>query len=72
MIFWLVLKLEISYRVMISLEGFWLFFTGFFLRLYFMHGEIFEFPSLFFCPKILCNVNGKATHCDTPLVLLVH
>jgi hypothetical protein len=26
MTFWLVLKLEISYRVIIYLEGFWFFF----------------------------------------------
>jgi hypothetical protein len=31
MIFWLVfIKLEISYRVIIRLEGFWVFFRGFF------------------------------------------
>jgi hypothetical protein len=29
MIFWLVLKLDISYRVIIS-EGFWVFFNEFF------------------------------------------
>jgi hypothetical protein len=27
----------------------------------FLHGEIFEFSSFFFCLKILFNVNGKAT-----------
>jgi len=37
MIFWLVLKLEISYRV-IYLEA--------------LHDEIFEFPCFFFCLKI--------------------
>jgi hypothetical protein len=42
MIFWLVLKLEISYRVIISgrifflLEDFW--------KIIFLYGEIFEFP----------------------------
>jgi hypothetical protein len=30
MIFWLVLKLEISYRVLISLEGFWFLLEDFF------------------------------------------
>jgi hypothetical protein len=29
MIFWLVLKVEISYRVIIYLEGFWVSFRGF-------------------------------------------
>jgi hypothetical protein len=29
MIFWLVLNLEISYRVIINLVGFWFCFTGF-------------------------------------------
>jgi len=39
-----VLKLEIGYRVLISLEGFWFLLEDFFRRLYFLHGEIFEFP----------------------------
>jgi hypothetical protein len=44
MIFWLVLKLEISYyRVIISWRTL-VSFRGFFRRLYFLHGEIFEFP----------------------------
>jgi hypothetical protein len=30
MIFWLVLKLEISYRVIIYLEGFWILYEDFF------------------------------------------
>jgi hypothetical protein len=30
MTFWLVLKLEISYRVLIYLEGFWFLFEDFF------------------------------------------
>jgi hypothetical protein len=43
MIFWLVLKLEISYyRVIIYLEGFW-FLLEDYLRIVFLHGEIFEF-----------------------------
>jgi hypothetical protein len=38
MIFWLVfIKLEISYRVIIHLEGFWVSFRGFF--------EIYTFAS---------------------------
>jgi hypothetical protein len=38
MIFWLVLKLEINYRVMISQR------ILVFLKIIFLHGEIFEFP----------------------------
>jgi len=34
--FWLVLKLEIRYRV--------IYVEGFFLKIIFLHGEIFEFP----------------------------
>jgi hypothetical protein len=41
MIFWLVLKLEISYRVMI-VEGF-CFLSEEFFEDYILHGEIFEF-----------------------------
>ncbi len=44
MIFWLVLKLEISYnRVIIYLEGIW-FLLEDFVKIIFLHGEIFEFP----------------------------
>jgi hypothetical protein len=41
--FWLVLKLEISYRDIISLEGFWFLLEDFFLKIIFLHGENFEF-----------------------------
>jgi len=45
MIFWLVLKLEISYnRVIIYLEGVWFLLKETFLKIIFLHGEIFEFP----------------------------
>ncbi len=44
MIFWLVLKLEISYRVIISRRILVSFFRGYFLKIIFLHGEIFEFP----------------------------
>jgi hypothetical protein len=40
MIFWLVLKLEMSHRV---IEGF-LFLLEDFLKIIFLYGEIFEFP----------------------------
>jgi hypothetical protein len=36
MIFWLVFKLEISYRVIIYLEGFW-FLLEHFLKITFLH-----------------------------------
>jgi hypothetical protein len=42
MIFWLVLNLEISYRGCNILEGFW-FFSEDFLKIIFLHDEIFEF-----------------------------
>jgi hypothetical protein len=60
MIFWLVLKLEISYRVIIFLR-IWGFFLEDFLKIIFLHGEIFEFPKFFLCLKICFNVNGKTT-----------
>jgi hypothetical protein len=31
------------------------------MRIIFLYGEIFEFPSFFFCLKILLNVNSEAT-----------
>jgi len=60
MIFLFVLKLEISYRVIIS-GRILVFLLEDFLKIIFLHGEIFEFPSFFFCLKVLLNVNGKAT-----------
>jgi len=42
MMFWLVLKLEISYRVMIS-RKILVSFRGFFLKIIFLCHEIFEF-----------------------------
>jgi hypothetical protein len=62
MIFGLVLKLEISYRVMISWKDFGMFQRIFKKRLcIFLHSEILEFPYFFFCLKILVVVNGNAT-----------
>jgi hypothetical protein len=43
MIFWLVSKFEISFKVVEELEGFW-FLLEDFLKSIFLHGEIFEFP----------------------------
>jgi hypothetical protein len=44
MIFWLVLKLEISYnRVVIISRRTLVCFRGFLLKIIFLHGEIFEF-----------------------------
>jgi hypothetical protein len=42
--FWLVLELEINYRVIIyDLEGFWFLLEDFW-KIIFLYGEIFEFP----------------------------
>jgi hypothetical protein len=43
MMFWLVLKIEISYRVINILKDFGCFLKDF-LKIIFLHGEIFEFP----------------------------
>jgi hypothetical protein len=62
MILRLVLKLEISfYRVIIS----WRILV----LVRYLHGEIFEFPSIFFCLESLFNVNGKATMWLTPCLM---
>jgi hypothetical protein len=47
------------------LKDFGFFFEDF-LKMIFLHGEIFEFSSFFFCLKILFNVNGKATVWHAP------
>ncbi len=65
MIFWLVLKLEISYRVMISWRIL-VSFRGFFWRLYFRMGKYLNFHNSSSCLQILFNVNGKATMWHTP------
>jgi hypothetical protein len=44
MIFWLVLKLEISYRGCSILKDFDFFLEDFLKINIFLHGEIFEFP----------------------------
>jgi hypothetical protein len=62
MIFWLVLKLEISNRIYDILKDF-NFFLGrgfFFFFLNFMV-KYLNFHNSFFCIKIVFNVNGKAT-----------
>jgi hypothetical protein len=41
MAFWLGLKLEISYRVIIYLEGFWFLLEDFW-KIIVLHAEIFE------------------------------
>jgi len=43
MIFWLVLRLEIPYRVILFWKDFG-FLLEDFLKIIFLHGEIFEFP----------------------------
>jgi hypothetical protein len=68
MIFLLVLKLGISYKVKLS----WRILVSFrriFLKIIFLHGEIFEFPSFFFCLNTLFNVNCKTTVWHTPCFL---
>jgi hypothetical protein len=42
MIFWLVLKLEIGYRVIIAFEGFW-FLLEDFLKIIFLHVKYLSF-----------------------------
>jgi hypothetical protein len=44
MIFWLVLKLEISHNRVIISSRIWVSFGEFFKINIFLHGEIFEFP----------------------------
>jgi hypothetical protein len=75
MIFWLVLKLEISYyRVIIISWRILAFFKknlrGFFEDYIFAWWNIWVFLTLFFCLKILFNVNGKATVCVTHPLLM--
>jgi len=68
MIFWLVLKLEISYNiVIISWRFFLVSFRGFvFWRLYFCMVKYLSFHHSSLCLKILFNVNDKATMWHTP------
>jgi len=73
MIFWLVLKLEISYyRVIIYLEGLLVSFRGFFEDYIFCIVKYLSFHSSFFCLKILFNINGKATSVTHPLLMVCH
>jgi hypothetical protein len=44
MIFWHVLKLEISSKSYNNLKDFWFLLEDFILKIIFLHGEIFEFP----------------------------
>jgi hypothetical protein len=43
MIFWLVLNLRLVLELC-YLEGFWFLLEDFFLKITFLHGQIFEFP----------------------------
>jgi hypothetical protein len=65
MIFWLVLKLEINYRVIISwrILG---FFRGFFEDYIFAWWNIWVFIILSFALRYLLIVNGNATVWHTP------
>jgi len=68
MIFWLLLKLEISYRIMISWRM--VSFRGVLWRLHFCMVKYLNFHNSTFALKIHFNVlNGKATVWHTPLVL---
>ncbi len=44
MIFWLLLKFEIIYRIMIYILKYFGFVQRIFLKIIFLHVEIFEFP----------------------------
>jgi len=65
MMFWLVLKLEISYRVMMSWRIL-VSFRGFFWRLYICMVKYLNFHNSSFCLKILFTLIGKATVWHTP------
>jgi hypothetical protein len=71
MIFWLVLKLEISYyRVLISGRVL-VSFRGDFLKIIFLHAKIFEFSLilLFVVRYFFFLMEMAKDHkCDTPLV----
>jgi hypothetical protein len=45
---------------MVIISRFW-FLLEHFLKIIFLHSEIFEFPYFFLCFKMLLNANGKAT-----------
>jgi hypothetical protein len=72
--FWLVLKLEISYRVIIISWRIWVCFLEDFLKIIFWHGEIFEFVfhnSSFALRYILLKSKWQGhTVCDIPLIYL--
>jgi hypothetical protein len=53
MIFWLVLKLEISYREKQYLEGFSFLLEDFLKKFIFLHGEILSFHSSSFALRYL-------------------
>jgi hypothetical protein len=71
MIFWFVLKLEMSYRSYNNILKDFLFLLEDFLKIIFLHGERFEFPQFFFCLKILFNIIGKGNSVMHPLFLLI-
>ncbi len=52
--------IELSGRILVS-------FRGFFLKIIFLHSEIFEFHNSSFALRCFINVNGKATVWHTPL-----
>jgi hypothetical protein len=67
--FWLVLKLEISYRTTISWRIFVFFLEGF-LKIIYLHCEIFWFShNSSFALRYLFNVNGQGHSVKHPLFL---
>jgi hypothetical protein len=70
MIFWLLLKLEIIYRVILSWRIL-VSFRGFFWRLYFCMVKYLHFHNSSFALRYVFNVNGKATVWHTPLFKFV-
>ncbi len=68
MIFWLVLKLEMSYRVII-IRKILVSFRGFFEDYILAWWNIWVFIILLFCLKILFNLNGQGHSVTHPLLL---
>jgi len=70
MIFWLVFKVEISYRVNDILEGILVSFRGVFQRLYHCIVKYLNFHNSSFASRYFVTEMARP-HCDTPLVLLL-
>jgi len=66
MILWFLLKLEISYRLIIYLEAFWLFLKEDFFRLYFCMVKYLSVHNSSFALRYF-NVNYIVNHVDFKL-----